>query len=423
MKKYDRNVLDTVIANGFSNKSFQKDYVFYMHILAQCRIILTEEVDIAAVSFTITKYNLFINPINFDLLPLVEQLGVIKHEMLHIIMNHIDRKEGRIHTLFNLVADATINQMINRDHLPSGAIYPDYLQEMLAEEGVNINVPDNLSVEQYYDLFEDVITKKTEEAKSKKGKGEHSEGSDDGEFYNGLWDDNPLDNHEKWDESKGDSDLKTDITRRLLDNAISKSRGSVPAELSEMIEIWNKKPVVSWKKVLRNIASNKKAKRVQTIMRKSRRFPKRPEIKGYKKSRDFDIVVILDVSGSMSDDDIIMGLTEIKEVAKITSSKIKIIQVDTEVHEVSDFNPNEFNRSAYGGTEILPGALYITENRMECDCIIVISDAYIESLMYWNDAKNNNKIPNVPYIFLSTNHSFEGIEYLKKAREFSIYDT
>ena len=66
MKNLNRDTLDKVIANGFSNKSFQKDYVFYMHILAQCKIILTEDIDVAGVNFQITKYNLFINPNTFD---------------------------------------------------------------------------------------------------------------------------------------------------------------------------------------------------------------------------------------------------------------------------------------------------------------------------------------------------------------------
>ena len=320
-----------------------------------------------------------------------------KNFIIIILYNHFNRKEDRQHKPFNITADCAINQQIERTHLPKGCIFPDTLGKALKKKGFNIEIPNNLSAEQYYDLLPEDPDSESEDSECE-GNGD-GEGSED--FYDGLWKDNPMDNHDIWEESEGDELLKKDLTKRMIEKSTEKSRGNLPAELGIFMDIWSRKPQISWKKVLKNIASNKKANKVSTIMRKSRRFPNRPEVRGFKKDRDFVIVVVLDVSGSMSNDEIITGLNEIKEVATLTQSKVKIIQVDTEVHAVEDFEPKKFKRSAGGGTEMLPAWRYIKENKVEMDCAILISDMYIENIDYW---KQENVQPKCKTIFLATDN-------------------
>ena len=414
----DRECIDSTFANMFSSPAYREDYVFYAHILAQCKVIMTSDVDLAGVNFTINKYNLFINPERFLELPLLERMSVLKHESLHILYGHISRKGDRNHKLFNNSSDVAINQLITREHLPEGCLYPDTLEKALKEQGYKIKVPEMLSAEHYYDLLPSEIKDNAENGQCNSGEGnpqncekcggagkeedgkpcKHCNGTGK-EFYKGLFKDNPLDDHSKWNESEGESDLQQDITKRMIDKSIEKSRGNTPSHLEYFMELWGKKAQISWKKVLRNIASNKKANKVTTIMRKSRRFPNRLEIRGHKKDKIFDIVVILDVSGSMSDKEIITGLAEIREVAKLTASTVKIIQVDTEVHAVEDFTPGKFNRSAGGGTEMLPGFRYIKENKVSHDANILITDGWIEDISYW---AKEGVAPKCPLMILST---------------------
>jgi predicted metal-dependent peptidase len=414
----DRLSIDETFANMFSSPAYREDYVFYAHILAQCKVVMTKDVPLAGVNFTINRYNLFINPDTFLKLPILERMAVLKHEALHILYGHISRKGDRNHELFNITSDCAINQLIKREHLPSGCVFPDSLEKQLKEQGYKIKVPKMLSAENYYDLLPSETKENAENGQCNSGDGEPQDcGECDGtgedgngepckscngtgkEFYKGLFEDNPLDNHSKWDESEGEKDLQQDITKRMIDKSIEKSRGNVPSDLEHFMKLWERKAQISWKKVLRNIASNKKANKVATIMRKSRRFPNRPEIRGHKKDRVFDIVVILDVSGSMSNEEIIVGLNEIREVAKLTASTVKILQVDTEVHAVEDFTPGKFNRSAGGGTEMLPGFRYIKENKISHDAIILITDGWIEDISYWTQ---KGVAPKCPLMILST---------------------
>jgi len=426
-KDFTREIIDITVANGFSNPLYKGEYEFYFHVLAQCKVSMTSDIELAGVNFQGTKYCLYINPENFDILPLNERLGILKHEMLHILFNHMDRKGKREHKPFNIAADCAINQLIKDSDLPEGCITPKSLEKTLKKEGFDIKIPKNENAETYYDLLPfDPDAKDGDEGKDcedsgdsdGEGSGKPGKSGDPGEFYEGLWSDNPLDNHEKWDESEGDEDLKKDITKNMIEKAAEKSRGNAPSELGIFLDIWTRKPVVSWKKVLRNIASNKKANKVSTIMKKSRRFPKRPDIKGSRKDREFDIVVVLDVSGSMGDDEIMWGLSEIKEVARLTSSTVKIIQVDTEVHAVDDWDPKNFKRAAGGGTEMLPAWRYIKENRISMDCAILISDCYIEHPKTWIEAE---VAPKCRTIILSTERELD-ISDFKNFIQFNLKD-
>ena len=460
--KFSREVIDETLVNGFSNIDYMGNYCFYFHILAQCKIVLTDKVNIAAVNFKDTKYNLFINPDKFNKYPLEQRLGILKHEMLHIIYGHIFRfpnQDNIDNHKANIACDCAINQEINPKHLPNGAIYPKIIEDDFKKKGINIIIPKNLNAEQYYDLLvdnkesaentdtgesEDTGTEGTESTENTEDKSsEVSDSSDSSEgqskengsskpkdIYEDLWNEEN-DNHNMWgdcgeegEENETNEEIKRVVTKRLIESAAEKSRGNLPNNISEFITMWDKKPKVSWKKVLKNLASNKSIKKRNTIMKRSRRFPDRSDIYGYTRDKEFTICVVLDVSGSMSNDEIKNGLIEIEDIAKLTSSDIKIIQVDVAVQEISTFiSKKDFHRSSNGGTEILPGPKWIKENKIKCDSIVVISDMYIESLTYWKKALLDKNIPKVPYIFLGTdNREPKGLKEFNIGKFFNITD-
>jgi len=45
--KWSRDIFDETTANGFSSASYKGEYEFWFHVLAQCKVILTNEVDLA----------------------------------------------------------------------------------------------------------------------------------------------------------------------------------------------------------------------------------------------------------------------------------------------------------------------------------------------------------------------------------------
>jgi predicted metal-dependent peptidase len=419
-----REVFDITIANMFSNSDYS-NYIFYAHILAQCKIQFDENMPApAGVSFNINHYTLWINPKQFDTYPLKQRLGILKHEMLHILNNHVSRSESRIHLAWNVATDIAINQLIEKGHVPEEGCFYD-----------TFKLPANLSAEQYYDLLEKEAEKSKCESCNGSGHSdedcEHCNGTgkeqgDDGseqecEHCNGtgkkVCEDcsgtgtnyKPSGDHGKWQESEGDEDLKKDITKSMIEKSISKSRGNVPHNISEMLQLFTRKAQVSWKKVLRNITSNKKANTRRTIMKTDRRFTSREDLKGKTKDRTFDLVVILDVSGSMSNSEVQTGLSEIHEICRMSNSSLKLIQVDTEVHGCIDFKKSTktLTRLAQGGTHIYPAVQYMLEKKIPHDAVVIITDGGIESVDKWDKALKCRTI------FLTTQEDIPGIKKTK----------
>lgn len=132
-----RGKLDDTLAAMFSNPDYSKTYLFYAHMIGQCSIIIDHDMPSpAGVAFMIDHYNLYINPDMFDTFTLVERLAILKHEMLHILYNHVVRKEDRVHLPWNYATDCAHNQHIDSNHLPKSAVTPETLGKML-----DIDVP------------------------------------------------------------------------------------------------------------------------------------------------------------------------------------------------------------------------------------------------------------------------------------------
>lgn len=385
-----RRGLDEALANMFSNPTFN-DYLFYAHIIGQCKIIFETGMQApAGVNFQYDHYNLYINPLEqipiqpdkdgnypknksgkeikfipgFNGMTLHERMGVLKHEMLHVINMHTARKEDRDHTGFNYAADCAINQMIDRKHLPDGAIYPDNFP---GKPGTKI--PNNLTAEQYYELL-------NFDESDNNGSGSCScPGSGNG---------SPIDDHSKWEESQGDKELQEDISKNMLDKAINetnKSRGTVPSQISEWLNNLTKKREVDWRQVLRRLAGNKKANTRKTLLRRDRRLPDHNWIKGKTKDRIGEVVIVGDESGSVSDSELTAAIGECVHICKTLATPIWYVPVDSQAHKphLLKSNQTNFKRSACGGTILAPAIDKIHESKINYNALVVITDGYIDN--------------------------------------------
>ena len=359
----------TIVAMATIGSEFAADYVFYLHMVSQCRIKFDPDMKApAAVNFEYDHYNLFINPTRWDELPLPHRVGIVKHEMLHILYQHIFRKEERYHDHFNIAADCALNQHITRSHLPDLAVLPDTMSTQLSlQAGKSIVVPPNLTSEEYYDLIQQVIE-------------ENPEGFPEGTPELG----DTLDDHGKWNESKGDKLISKDIAKKMLDKAATqtqKSRGNLPNEYAQWVEALSSKANVRWQQVLRRVAGNKRVDEVRTLRKPSRRLPDLMHVKGKVKDRKYDLVVIADVSGSVSNAELMYGIAEITHISKLTQTTTKLIQVDTNPYPPQDISTKltKFQRKASGGTYLSPALDTASQYHINFNAVVVITDGYLSS--------------------------------------------
>ena len=352
--------VETMNAMSVTKSPFAVDYVYYLHMLSQCKCYLTDRIETAAVCFKRDHYDLMINETFFAGLPIEQRLGILKHEMLHILYGHLTFQHQSQHEpkKWNLSTDCALNQHINRDHLPQGCILPDNFP-------TKHKAPLNLTSEQYYDLLEkDGDEGKMQQMMEGQGSGENGSGD-----------------HGSWADSEGDEQIAKDLAKNMAEKAAhntsnSKSPGRLPSEYSKWIELLSTKREVDWKKVLRGIVGNKKAFQRKTILRRDRRSPHMDHIKGRTKDRVFNLLVVSDVSGSVSDDALIEVWNEITNISKTTNTPTTLIQIDTEAYPPEELkrNTRKMTRRASGGTYLSPALEKAKEHHIDYDAIVVTTD-------------------------------------------------
>lgn len=366
----NREIFDTTIAAMFSNIEYSSNYLFYAHMIGQCSVKISDVPAPAGVAYNIDHYDLYINPDIFSEYSLEERLFILKHEMMHILYNHVSRKDDRDHTLWNYATDCAINQFDTLGHVPEKCVTPRSMGDYLGKL-----VPSNESAEYYYSMFEE-------------NGGDQQDSDSDGsgsDSQNNQQDpDKPeiLDNHDLWEESIGDEELQNDITKKMIEKAQEetlKNNGRVPKQVSEALELFSRKSTVSWKKLLRNTVGNKKTNTRKTIMRQDRRFPKRKDLKGNVKDRTFELLVIADVSASMSECALLETLSEVKHICKMTNSNLNLIQVDTVAYPPEKFTSKTkiIQRKGQGGTLLNPALEMAKENKLGYNAVLVLTDGYL----------------------------------------------
>ena len=440
----DRSSFEDAYINLMSSDKYIQQS-FYSFIIAKMKIDITTKVPTAGAGFYNNTYNLLVNPFFFDTLSLEERISILIHECQHVINQHIFRKGEREHKLFNIAADIAINQFI--DNIPKEGMFPS-----------TFDFPEHQTAEQYYSLLKKEQEKQQKEKdeyekengkpdkceecggsgevpdedsepqdKEEGGEGEEQEqeqeqetkpcsscngtGEKPGTGWPGPKDGKPdltgkeehtIDSHEAWDDmTPEDEELAKDQMGRILEEAIEKSKGNTPQNIEALMELWRKKPVISWKRVLKRYVASKKGKRIATIKRRHRRLPNRLDVKGSKTYYDQPTVVVgIDVSGSMSNEEIFQGLVEVSEVCKVTHSKLKVVQIDADIQGLEEFDEKtkSFTRRGCGGTYMGEMPKYLVENKISADVLIMISDMYIEDVATdanWNKFKK-------PVLWLNT---------------------
>lgn len=398
MARKSRGKLDDTLAAMFSNMEYRNSYLFYAHLIAQCSIKLDKTLPAAAgIAFHLDHYNLYINPDMFDEEPLLSRLGILKHEMLHILNGHVQRAEGRLHKPWNYATDCAINQLIDRDHLPDYAIYPDNLSEFLGAK-----VEEKLSSEDYFELLkDDERLQPPKKGDGESGDGDSQDGDGNGDAQGkGKGTPKLIDDHATWEESVGDKDLQQDLTKKMIEqsqNETIKGKGNVPSQCNDWLTLVTRKCEVNWKQVLRGIVGNKRVGRRSTIMRSDRRFPQRADLRGKLKDRTFNLLVIADVSGSMSDSAVLNTIAEVKNVCDITKTDADMIQIDTVAYTPEKLTKNMslVNRKGNGGTTLSPALDMAREHNMDFQAVVVLTDGGL-----WGDDISHFKALNKKIIWL-----------------------
>ncbi|BCZ48852.1 peptidase [Clostridium gelidum] len=303
-------------------------------------------------------FNMYFNPFLFLNCSKKEMAALFKHEIYHIMNSHFER-ERKLKNRFNkesisVALDISINQYIK--DLP---VYSKKINEINME--YNLSLEENRSIEEYADAIYKSIKSRTKENKISK--------DDDSKFEIDI---NKA--HELWEEIElSEEDIKS-LTKKT---AISAYNKNTPKGLENIILAYKEKAEIPWQAVLKDILPTIKSGYKKTITRRDRRQPDRLDLRGRLPENKTQLIVAIDISASMKDDDIHRILVEILSITSSTKNKVTIIECDNEIRNIYELRTESDirNRSKdNGSTQFTPVFKYIIDNNLRHVVLIYFTD-------------------------------------------------
>lgn len=362
--------------------------LFYATILQQCKRVYTTKIPSAAVSVTDT-INFYVNPTWFDNLTNAQQEAVLKHECLHLILKHCIKgqrdsftdAQKLTHKQLNIAMDCCINQMegLSKPLGDLGGVTLDKFREACAEFVEPSSIKDNMS----FDYYANVISKCQE-------KFDETKSGDN------------VDDHDMWEEGDA-TDTSEAYQEHVIKDVIKKAKersggsGNMSNGLSILLDkLFASK--VNWRSELRKFVNNALTfSRTSSRSKRNRRYG--TMYAGKKKDWEMHIAFVLDTSGSMSEEDLAQGWTEMSKIQDFYPNlAITLIEADTEVQNVIPFKKNlKPEVKGRGGTVLTPAFKKAVE--LEADLIICFTDG---------DFYETMKDPKIPTLFTIVGRSSWG---------------
>jgi len=276
-------------------------------------------------------------------------LGVLEHEILHIVFGHLFLRFQDV-TRGNVAVDCVVNSVLSKDSLPDEFVHPE-----------KYGLPENKSAMWYYTHLKDNEDYKRQCASGAFGVG-------------GLLS-NIMSSHKMWNDLKDDlmaKEFAKDIIRKAKD-LCGKNYGNIPGQVIEQIDEMLKraKAIIPWGKVLRMFCATCAESILDyTVKRISRRFNTRP---GTRKTDVLDLAVCIDTSGSISDEQLKLFFNEVRWIWK-NGAKVTVYEADCQVCAVYPFR-GRFDGKVHGrgGTDLEP-ALKKVEGKH--DALVYFTDFY-----------------------------------------------
>lgn len=362
---------------------------FYGLFLLGLSKVIDKSIETACVRKRGINCEIVINPDYWESQNDIQQMNLLHHEVYHIVFKHmffIDSFPNR--ELLNLAADCEVNSYLK--DLDDSWVVPSLW-----------NLPERKGTKFYYEE----ISKHKSSQQNNQSSGEGTGGS-----QNNNSNPKTKDDHSQWHKDFHDC---SEAEKQLIVNQINsqiktaaeqtiKMRGTIPGELQEIIdEILKVKPrIFDWKAYFRRMLGSIYDINIKKTRRKeSTRFPGAAGIKHKKK---VSILVAVDTSGSVSNEELIDFFNEITYIYK-AGARITILECDSKITANYEYNGKWSGKvHGRGGTDFQPVIDYYRKNRKDYSALVYFTDGecYIPDNVpkdtIWvitSEGDNNKKYP------------------------------
>jgi predicted metal-dependent peptidase len=346
---------------------------FFAYFLIQMKRHIRYDISEAtATSFNGSGFTIFFNPSSFLECSFLEMLALIKHEIYHIMSGHHMRARalrGSCSSLaINLAMDISINQYIV--NLPNWANTMERTRL-----SYDVDLKEDQTMEQYAAIIQAGLDKK----KKDKKQGEKSDKDFQEEDYIQREHDSSQ-AHEVWySNEQFDGELVKESIKKLAENAV---KGKIPESIDELLRNMNRRAEITWKDYLKRLLGTLPSGYKKTVTRRDRRQPDRLDLRGRLSRHIAQIAVAIDISGSITDNELGQVMGEVFTLVKNYPSEVTIIECDSEirrVYKVNGIKDVKKKVNTRGATKFSPVFDYMIKNKMKNHVLIYFTDGLGEA--------------------------------------------
>ena len=336
---------------------------FYGLFLLGLSKVINRSVETACVRKRGINCELVINPDYWETQDDTQQLNLLCHEVYHIVFQHMFLWDSFPNKdILGLATDCEVNSYLR--NLDNSWVVPSIW-----------NLPKKQGTKFYY---EEILKQDPPQQQQQQSNGGGSGDSQDNK--DGM--PQTKDDHTQWGK---DFQECSDAEKQLIQNQINqqiktaaeqtiKMRGTIPAEMQEIVdELFKPKPrIFDWKAYFRRVLGSiydiniKKTRRKESI-----RFP---DSAGIKHKKKVSILVAVDTSGSVNDDELRDFFSEITYIYK-TGARITILECDAKITANYEYTGKWTGKiHGRGGTDFQPVIDYYRKNMKDYAALVYFTD-------------------------------------------------
>jgi predicted metal-dependent peptidase len=380
--------MDTNIAPHASSESPDKDVeavrarfnpavnILYTHVpfwallLENLSIYITRAIPTAAVNATDNV--MYINPEFAGTLSNSHLAFLLAHEVAHVALNSVGRRQNRDIEKWNVASDYAINAILRASFgsMPDSGLYSLEYEDKSAEE-----------------IFDLLPEQSTSTIFVPQGQGQGMAPNDI--LLEPLSEDNAghplrMSRQQKGTPEGTTTDTKVDWASELTKAMThAKMQGKVSSDFERKLN-GEKDSQIDWRSVLRQKVSQQLSRDGRddfSYIPPNRRFIYQdiilPSSVGHRKPT---LAYCIDTSGSMSSDELTQGIAEIDAIRQLLQARLYFIVCDYDVTTAQWIEPYENipTLTGGGGTSFIPIFETLEKENIECDAVVVFTDGWGE---------------------------------------------
>ena len=336
---------------------------FYGLFLLGLSKVINRSVETACVRKRGINCELVINPDYWETQDDTQQLNLLCHEVYHIVFQHMFLWDSFPNKdILGLATDCEVNSYLR--NLDNSWVVPSIW-----------NLPKKQGTKFYY---EEILKQDPPQQQQQQSNGGGSGDSQDNK--DGM--PQTKDDHTQWGKDFQEcSDAEKQLIQNQINNQIKtaaeqtiKMRGTIPAEMKEIVdELFKPKPrIFDWKSYFRRMLGSiydiniKKTRRKESI-----RFP---DSAGIKHKKKVSILVAVDTSGSVNDDELRDFFSEITYIYK-AGARITILECDAKITANYEYTGKWTGKiHGRGGTDFQPVIDYYRKNMKDYAALVYFTD-------------------------------------------------